>query len=256
MSQDALSLALTLKALKLPAMALHLTASVERAIAQESTYDAFLHELAEIEIVDRRRKRTERLLLESRLPPEKTFATLDRTKLPTKIQRMLPSLLEGDFVDRAVNLLAFGLPGRGKTHLLCAIGHQLVRKGRRVLFSPAFALVQRLLVAKRELRLERELTSLEKYEVIIVDDIGYVQQAREEMEVLFTFLSARYERASVMISSNLVFSEWDKIFKDAMTTAAAVDRLVHHAVILELTGKSHRGEVAIERQRTELPDES
>jgi DNA replication protein DnaC len=144
-------------------------------------------------------------------------------------------------------VLAFGLPGRGKTHLLAAIGHELVRRGVSVLFVAAFALVQRLLAARRALALEKLLRELDSFDVIILDDIGYIQQDREEMEVLFTFLAERYERRSVMISSNLVFSQWDRIFKDPMTTAAAIDRLVHHAVILELTGGSIRNEVAKER---------
>ncbi len=135
-------------------------------------------------------------------------------------------------------------PGRGKTHLLSAIGHELVERGHKVLFRPTALLVQQLLIAKRELRLEHELKRLDRYEAVILDDIGYVQQDREEMEVLFTFLAARYERRSVLITSNLLFSEWERIFKDPMTTAAAIDRLVHHSVILELTGKSVRAEAA------------
>jgi DNA replication protein DnaC len=126
----------------------------------------------------------------------------------------------------------------------CAIGHELIRRGYRVLFVATYALVQRLLAAKRELELEKELGVLDSFDAIILDDIGYVQQSRDEMEVLFTFLSERYERRSVIITSNLVFSEWNRIFKDPMTTAAAIDRLIHHAVILEMTGTSVRAEAA------------
>ena len=162
-------------------------------------------------------------------------------------KKMLPSLCEGHFLGRAENIVAFGLPGRGKTHLLCAIGHELVRRGHPVLFIPAYRLVQKLLVAKRDLILEKELKKLDRFEAVILDDIGYVQQDREEMEVLFTFLAERYERGSVLISSNLVFSQWDKIFKDSMTTAAAIDRMVHHCVILELTGQSYRNQEAQKR---------
>ena len=157
---------------------------------------------------------------------------------------MVPTLCEGAFVERGDNVLLFGLPGRGKTHLACAIGHELVRRGHRVLFTPTYALVQRLLAAKRDLRLEKELAALDGFDAVILDDIGYVQQSRDEMEVLFTFLAERYERKSVIITSNLVFSEWDRIFKDPMTTAAAIDRLVHHAVILEMTGTSVRADEA------------
>ena len=140
-------------------------------------------------------------------------------------------------------MLAFGLPGRGKTHFLSAIGYELIQRQRkRVLFTPSYRLIQRLLTAKQELRLDAELNKLLRYEVIILDDLGYVKQSREEMEVLFTFFAERYERGSVMISSNLVFSKWDQIFQDPMTAMAAVDRLVHHSVLLEFDGKSHRAQ--------------
>ena len=152
-----------------------------------------------------------------------------------------PTLLEGGFIERAENLLVFGLPGRGKTHFLCALGRELVlRHACTVYFTPTFKLVQQLLTAKRELRLDKLLKKLDRFEAVILDDLGYVQQSREEMEVLFTFLAERYERRSVLVSSNLVFSKWDQIFKDPMTTLAAVDRLVHHAIILEFDGESQR----------------
>ena len=160
------------------------------------------------------------------------MTTFDREPLPQKAAKQLAALCDGGFVERGENLLVFGLPGRGKTHVVAAIGHELIQRRYRVLFIPTFALVQKLLAAKRDLRLERELTSLDAYHAIILDDIGYVQQSRDEMEVLFTFLAERYERKSVMITSNLVFSDWIRIFKDPMTTAAAIDRLIHHAVIM------------------------
>ena len=137
-----------------------------------------------------------------------------------------------------------GSPGRGKTHVACAIGHELILRRYRVLFVPTYQLVQRLLIAKRELTLERELKRLDRFDAVILDDLGYVQQDRSEMEVLFTFLAERYERKSVIITSNLVFSKWDTIFKDPMTTAAAIDRVVHHSTILELTGDSYRANAA------------
>ena len=153
-------------------------------------------------------------------------------------------MIEGGFVDRGENLLTFGLPGRGKTHLVCALGAELVQRGYTVHFTPAYALVQRLLIAKQGLVLERELRRLDAFDAIIIDDIGYVQQTRDETEVLFTLLAERYERRSVIITSNLVFSQWDRIFKDPMTTAAAIDRIIHHCVILELNGASFRAEAA------------
>ena len=150
----------------------------------------------------------------------------------------------GGAAERAVNVLAFGLPGVGKSHAVCALGHALVEAGQSVLFSPTFQLVQELLAAKRDLDLPRALRRLDLFDVVILDDIGYVQQSPDEIEVLFTFLAERYERRSVVITSNLVFSEWDRIFKNPMTTAAAIDRLVHHSVILEFTGPSFRSDKA------------
>ncbi|NBC18546.1 MAG: ATP-binding protein [Bacteroidetes bacterium] len=238
------SLLLMLRTLKLPSFAACYEEVAAQGERQGWTFSRFLHHLCELEAADRQERRIARLLKQSALPPDKTLATLNTKKLPAKVARMLPSLCEGDFLGRAENILAFGLPGRGKTHLVCGIGHELVRRGHRVLFIPTYRLVQRLLIAKRELTLERELQRLDRFEAVILDDIGYVQQDRDEMEVLFTFLAQRYERRSVIITSNLVFSQWDRIFKDAMTTAAAIDRLVHHSMIIEMTGPSIRGEQA------------
>jgi len=213
------------------------------------SFTRYLYTLAELELEQRRQHRIQRRRKESGLPSSKTLTTLQLAHLPTPVRRQLPTLCEGQFVEQAQNVLAFGLPGRGKTHLLCAVGHVLVERGYRVLFTPAYQLVQRLLAAKQALRLEQELHKLDGFAAIILDDIGYIQQSRAEMEVLFTFLAERYERKSVLISSNLVFSQWDRIFQDPLTTAAAIDRLVHHAIILEMTGSSFRTEQAKERQQ-------
>jgi len=143
--------------------------------------------------------------------------------------------------------LVFGNPGSGKSHVVCAIAQELVRRSgghRKVLFRPCSLMIQDLLVAKRDLKLTRLLKRLASYDVLVLDDLGYVQHDRAEMEVLFTLLAERYERGSIMITSNLPFSKWDAIFKDTMTTAAAIDRLVHHSVILELNVPSYRLEKA------------
>jgi DNA replication protein DnaC len=147
-------------------------------------------------------------------------------------------------VDRRENVLCFGKPGSGKTHVLCAVGQELIRGNRKVCFTSCSLLVQELLIAKRDLKLNRAIKRLAGYEALIIDDLGYVQQSREEMEVLFTLLAERYERGSVLMTSNLPFSKWEAIFKDPMTTAAAIDRLVHHSVILELNIPSYRMEQA------------
>jgi len=250
------ALVILLRALKLPTIARHADEVAQIAEREGWSFVRYLHHLVELEVHERRRRRIERNLRQSELPPDKTLATLTRARLPAKIAKQLPTLCEGAFLARGDNLLAFGLPGRGKTHLICAIGHELIQRGHRVLFIATYALVQRLLAAKRDLRLEDELAVLDGYDAIALDDIGYVQQSRDEMEVLFTFLAERYERRSVMITSNLVFSEWDKIFKDPMTTAAAIDRLVHHSVILEMTGPSIRIEDAQADQGGSKPSTS
>ena len=241
------SLAVMLKALKLPGFVAHYEELAHLAEQSGWSFTEYLSQLVRIELEERRTRRIERLRRGAALPEGKTLATLDVSLLPAKVKRQLPTLCGGGFVERAENLLAFGLPGRGKTHLLSAIGNELVERGYKVLFISAVMLVQRLLLAKQNLELEKRLRRLDAFDAVIVDDIGYIQQSREEMEVLFTFLSERYERRSVMISSNLVFSQWDRIFKDAMTTAAAIDRVVHHSIILELTGPSVRGEEAKQR---------
>lgn len=234
-------LAILLRAFRLPTMAAGYPQALNQAETQNWGYRRFLLHLCEAEATDRKQRKQERLLKQSALPAGKTLGTLDETKLPAKIRRQWPTLLEGGFVDRAENVLAFGLPGRGKTHFLAVLGRELIlRHEYPVLFIPTFRLVQQLLKAKAALQLDALLKRLDRYPVVILDDLGYVQQSREEMEVLFTFLAERYERKSVMISSNLVFSKWDQIFKDPMTTMAAVDRLVHHAVILEFDNESIR----------------
>lgn len=215
-----------------------------------------LTDIFEMEAEDRQGRRVERLRRGAHLPPGKTFETLDKTRLPRPLVGRLQDLACGDFVDRAENVLAFGLPGVGKSHAMCAVGHALVSRGRSVLFTPAFQLVQQLLVAKRDLSLPRALRKLDLYEVLILDDIGYVQQSAEEVEVLFTLLSERYERRSLVVTSNLVFSQWDQIFKNPMTTAAAIDRVVHHATILEFKVPSYRTEQARTRRHGEVDAES
>lgn len=233
-----------LKELHLPTFRSAFESVAQQAQQEALSYESYLLELATRECQERRHKRIERLLHDSRLPLEKNLQTFDLKRLPAKVVQQVRALLEGSFVDRRENVLAFGKPGSGKTHLLCAIAQELVRTGRRVLFSPCGLLVQELLLAKRELKLPRLLRRLAGYDVLVLDDLGYVQQNREEMEVLFTLLAERYERGSVLLTSNLAFSGWESIFKDPMTTAAAIDRLVHHCVILELNISSYRAEQA------------
>jgi DNA replication protein DnaC len=225
-----------------------------RAQKETLSYEQYLLELAERECEVRRGNRIDRLLRQSKLPLEKNLDCFNMKRLPAKVARQVRTLLDGGFVDRSENLLAFGKSGSGKTHLLAGIAQELIRNGRKVYFSTCSLLVQELLIAKRDLKLSRLLKRLAGFDALMIDDIGYVQQSREEMEVLFTLLAERYERGTVMLTSNLAFSKWEAIFKDPMTTAAAIDRLVHHSVILELNIPSFRLEEAKQAKAKEKDD--
>ncbi len=237
-----------LKGLHLPTVRECYEEQADQARRESQSYERYLLELMEREQEKRRQNRITRLMRESRLPQEKSLAVFDRQRLPRKVDAHVSVLLEGSFLDRTENVLAFGNPGSGKTHLLCAIGQELIHQGRRIKFFTCSLLVQELLKAKQDLNLARALHRLRKYDAVVIDDIGYVQQNREEMEVLFALLADRYERGSVMLTSNLPFSQWEQIFKDPMTTAAAIDRLVHHSVILELNLPSYRLEQSKKRK--------
>ncbi len=240
-----------LKTFKLPTVADELVTRFH----QGGQDDALPHllEVLELEAQDRRERRTTRLRRASKLPPGKTFDTLEEKRFSQTLVRKWRELAKGDFLDRAVNVLAFGLPGVGKSHVACALGHALTEAGHSVLFTPTYALVQHLQAAKRALELPRILRKLDRFELLILDDIGYTRQSAEDAEVLFTLMAERYERRSLMITSNLMFSKWDRIFKNEMTTAAAIDRLVHHSVVLEFDVESYRGETARKKAAKRRP---
>jgi DNA replication protein DnaC len=239
-----------LKELKLSAFISEFKQMEAKANSGNWSYEKFVKELSFCELDHRKEVRTERLLKQSKIPPQYTFESLDQKLLSAKVRRSFGMLLKGDFVNEASNVLAFGLPGRGKTHFLGALGRELILKhNKSVYFTQTFKIVEKLLIAKQNYDLEAALKRLDKFDVIILDDIGYVQQSQDEMEVLFTLLADRYERKSLMISSNLVFSKWDKIFKNPMTTMAAVDRLVHHSTILEFNWDSIRAMEAKKRMQ-------
>jgi DNA replication protein DnaC len=229
-----------------------ITDEFEKRMVAASYRDALptVLELLEMEAHERRIRKVRRLLHASKLPPTKTFDTLQDNRLPRPLMQKIRELATGAFLERTSNVLAFGLPGTGKTHVAAALGHALVQKCHSVLFIPAFQLVQELLRAKRDLTLSRALRRFDAFELIVLDDFGYIEQGADEIEVLFTFMSERYERRSMFITSNLVFSDWNRIFKNPMTTAAAIDRVVHHSVILEFAGiKSFRADAAGQKQK-------
>jgi DNA replication protein DnaC len=223
-----------LHSLRLPTMAEVCSELALKAAKEGLSHEAFLYELARLEDERRSQQRIERLLAQSGLPREKTFATFQLDRLPMSVRGQLERLRSGEFVKDATNVVAVGPPGVGKSHVLAAVAHDLVRQGYTVLWTSTAQLMQRLLAAKRDLRLPQELAKLHRYACLVLDDIGYVQHDQDEMEVLFTLLSDRYEQRSVCLSTNLVFSEWEHIFKNPLTTVAAIDRVVHHSVILDL----------------------
>lgn len=233
-----------LKELRLPTIRDRFQESAVRAETENLSHLEYLSELTTRECEARREGRIKRLMTRSKLHPGKTWDNFKFKRLPLHVTRQLETLRDGSFLDRRENVLLFGKPGSGKSHALCALSEQLILQGRSLLFTTCSLLVQQLLIAKRDLRLPKMIKQLSSFEGLIIDDLGYVQQSREEMEVLFTLLAERYERGSVLLTSNLAFSKWDQIFKDAMTTAAAIDRLVHHSVIIEMNVPSYRVETA------------
>ena len=210
----------------------------------------YLSYLCEQEVCQRTTRRIARYQKEAALPPGKLFSTLDRDFYShLKLEQLQPFEQQTDWIDNAQNLLLFGPSGVGKTHIGAAIGYYLVEKGKRVKFLTAIAAVQQLQLAKKELKLQEMLFKWDKYPLLILDDLGYVKKSEAETSVLFELIAHRYESRSLLITSNQAFSEWESIFGDTMMTVAAIDRLVHHAQIIDLTGeKSYRKQQAIQQQ--------
>jgi DNA replication protein DnaC len=247
---DAGRLGLSLSELRLPTIKSVWLDLAERADKEGWPAARFLATLAEHEMAERARRRIERHLDEARLPPGKTLDTFDFEAVPMVSKAQIMALAGGeDWLEQGANLIVFGPPGGGKSHLSAAIGMALVENGRRVLFTRTTDLVQKLQIARRELALEAAIAKLDKYHLLILDDIAYLNKDQAETSVLFELIGARYERRSIMITANQPFGEWGKIFPDQAMTLAAVDRLVHHATIIEMNVESYRRRTAIEKKR-------
>lgn len=246
---DAQRLTLVLHDLRLPGIKQAWPDFAARADKEKWPAARFLATLAEHEVAERGRRRIERHLAEARLPPGKTLDGFAFEAVPMISKAQVTALCSGDgWLEKGANLILFGPPGTGKSHLASAIGLALIENGWRVLFSRTSDLVQKLQLARRDLALEATMAKLDKYHLLILDDLAYVTKDQAETSVLFELISARYERRSMLITANQPFGEWGKVFPDPAMTLAAVDRLVHHATIFEMNVESYRRRAAVQRR--------
>lgn len=249
MTQSA-TLPILLRQLRLPAMRDHWQTYLDLAKRERWSPEQYLGALCELELAERYSRRTERMSRESRLPVGKTLSNYDFSLTPRLPPEKIEALADHtDWVKRAENLLFFGPSGVGKTHLAAAVGHGLIRRGVRVRYFAAAAIMQELQRARKDIEMDSLLNKLDKYPVIIIDDIGYVKKTEFETHALFELIAHRYETGSLIITSNQSFSQWDRIFTDSVMTVAAIDRLVHHAVIIEINEDSYRRRQALCRRK-------
>ena len=233
-----------LRVLRMPGIREWYREIAEVARKESLSFERFLLMLVEQEQQNRTSNRNKRTLRASQLPLAKTLDRFDRTRLPIQINHQLSSLLEGRFLDSKENVIALGPPGSGKTHLVCALGNELIHRGRRIRFYRSSELIEELVQAKQKQCLLATIRQLMRHEGLILDGLGDVQHSQAEAEVLFRLLAECYERRSIVITSHRAFSQWEPIFQTSTMTTAALDRLVHHSVILELDLPSYRLEVA------------
>jgi len=234
-------LPLLLKSLRLSSLVSQWEPMADKAREQSWSVERYLAELCRLELDSREEKRLQRHLKESNLPAGKYLDNYDFTALEGIDKGKVWHLANHrEWVKTGDNILLFGASGLGKTHLAAGLGYKLIEHGQRVKFMSANLLVQQLQQAKEELKLSEALMKLDKYSVLILDDIGYVQKTSEETSVLFELIAHRYERYSLIITSNQSFEEWDELFDSTVMTVAAIDRLIHHAKILQCQGESYR----------------
>ena len=251
---DTARLPMLLTQLRLPTVARLWRALTDTADRESWPAAKTLAALMEHEIAERAWRRTARHLLEARLPAGKTLDCFDFTAVTSISKARVTALAEGDsWLDQGTNILLFGPPGVGKSHLAAALGHAMVDAGYRVLFTRTTDLVQQLQTARQELKLAAAIEKLDKYHLLVLDDLSYVQKSQAETSVIFELISARYERRSILITANQPFGAWDAIFPDPAMTVAAIDRLVHHSIILEMNTDSYRrksAELKLRRKST------
>lgn len=235
------TLPLLLKQLGLPSMFKHWEDEAHKAKEKHLSYPEYLSALSNLEVSHRRQNRIARYIKESRLPPGKTLDSFD-FKVATSINAAQITALADNisWVNQGKNLIVFGPSGVGKTHLVSAIAYRLIEQGIRTLFMPTTALVQKLQLARKEYKLAEAIAKLSRIPLLVLDDIGYVKKSEAETSVLFELIADRYENKSLIITSNQPFSEWDQVFPDNVMAVAAIDRLVHHATIINVTDKSYR----------------
>jgi DNA replication protein DnaC len=251
---DTARLPMLLTQLRLPTVALLWPTLTETADRESWPAARTLAALMEHEVAERARRRTARHLLEARLPAGKTLDLFDFAAVSSISKARITALAEGDsWLDQGTNILLFMPPGVGKSHLAAALGHAMVDAGYRVLFTRTTDLVQQLQTARQELKLASAIEKLDKYHLLVLDDLSYVQKSQAETSVIFELISARYERRSLLITANQPFGAWDSIFPDPAMTVAAIDRLVHHSIILEMNTDSYRRKSAEMKLRRKAP---
>lgn len=249
--------ALMLNELRLPTMGRLWTEFAQRSDKEGWPAGRFLSALLEHELAERAKRRIERHRVESQLDTTKTLASFEFAEVPMLSKAHVMALASGDsWIDKGATILIFGPPGVGKSHVACGIGHALIDAGYRVLYTRTSELVQRLQSARQNLQLPQALVKLDRYDLIILDDLSYVRKDQAETSVLFELISERYERRSILITANQPFSGWDSVFPDPGMTVAAIDRLVHHSTIFELNNvESYRSKEALRRQRVQLEND-
>lgn len=253
---DAAAVPIMLTELRLPTIKRLWSELAEQSNREGWPAERFLGVLLGHELAERETRRLARARADSQLPPGKSLAEFDFAAVSMVSKAHVMALAEADtWIAQGHNLLAFGPPGAGKTHMMAGIGHALIDRGYKVLFVRTSDLVQRLQAARRDLRLPAELAKLDRFDLLILDDLSYARRDQAETSVLFELIAERYERKSIAITANAPFSQWDQVFPDKAMTVAAVDRLVHHATILEMNVDSYRRRAALpaRRQRSETP---